>query len=99
MSCTLAAYPQNGIKCRIKIIPNSSIVIIRGDKRPQIGQNATIKKIYDRTPSAVAIGIMLGQYISCGIVTFSTNGSHITKYSIIDIFATNRVIARFKNTL
>ena len=75
------------------------MVIIIGDNIPYIGQKEIIKRITQRTPNAVEIGIKLGQYISHGIVIFSTIGSHRVRYNTIPIFATKHTTAAFNENL
>jgi hypothetical protein len=52
-----------------------------------MGQNVMISPMMLSTPRAVDIGIILGQYISQGTVTFCTNGSHRVRYNTIPTLA------------
>lgn len=52
----------------------------KGERNPQAGQKVTIKEMKLTTLAPVAMGIMLGQYISHGIDIFAKYGNHNAKY-------------------
>jgi len=90
------AQHGHGTKCAENSKPKNNTSNRIGVNRPYIGQNEILKNIKDNTPRAVDVGIILGQYISHGIVTLATIGNHSVKYKMMPIFATSVTMAKFK---
>lgn len=54
-----------------------------GESIPHTGQNVIVHVMKLNTLNPVAVGIIVGQYISHGIVTFFITGSQNAKYTKI----------------
>jgi len=70
-----------------------------GVKNPHTGQKVIIDRNIVPIDKPVDVGIILGQYISHGIVIFIMYGSHIVKYIIIPMFAIKHITVKFNASL
>lgn len=70
-----------------------------GAKMPHTGQNAIMKSSEKATPKPVDNGIIFGQYISHGAVTFKTNGRYTVKYKKMPTFEKKQMMARLSANL
>lgn len=79
--------------------PMSSMVTYSGARMPHTGQNAIMNNNEKATPSPVDSGIMFGQYMSHGAVTFKTSGRYTVKYKNIPTLEKKQTMARFSANL
>jgi len=70
--------------------------IKRGDNIPQTGQNVIVLEMNHKPLNADAVGIILGQYISHGMLIFFTIGSQNAKYKKIPITTVMQKIEKYK---
>lgn len=70
-----------------------------GARMPQTGQKATMNSNEKATPNPVDSGIMFGQYMSQGAVTFKTSGRYTVKYRNIPTLEKKQTMARFSANL
>ena len=70
-----------------KTRPSTYTSTYSGVKMPHTGHKQAIKNSMQRRDSAVAAGIMLGQYTSHGTWIFLTTGSHRVRYKQMPRFA------------